>query len=145
METHRVRILSNVKVSERYWHMTVDGSEIIETVEPGQFFNLLCDDSIYPFLRRPLSVYRIDSDNNTLEFLYLVKGLGTKKLTELPAGGKVDLFGPLGTGFQLKAAEPNILLLGRGVGVATLAALAYKAIADDKKVTAILSARSQDD
>jgi dihydroorotate dehydrogenase electron transfer subunit len=125
--------------------MKVDTSSISETVEPGQFFNLLCSDSIYPFLRRPLSVYRIDSKNKTLEFLYLVKGLGTKKMTELKAGGHVDIFGPLGTGFQLKPSEHNLLLVARGVGIATLAALAYKAVEENKQVIAILSARSQND
>lgn len=145
MEARQVKIISNVKVSDRYWHMTVDSRGMQSTIEPGQFFNLLCGDSIHPLLRRPLSVYRIDAENNTLEFLYLVKGLGTKKMTELKAGGKIDLLGPLGTGFQLKESEPTILLLARGVGIATLAALAYKAVGENKKVIAILSARSQND
>ncbi|AXI39459.1 dihydroorotate dehydrogenase electron transfer subunit [Bacillaceae bacterium ZC4] len=145
MESHQVRILSNEKVSERYWHMIVDASDIKENVEPGQFFHFLCSNSIYPFLRRPFSVYRIDSDRNTLEFLYLVKGLGTKKMTELKAGEKIDIFGPLGTGFHLKESDSNILLLARGVGIATLAALAYKAVGKNKKVIAILSARCRND
>ncbi|OLS39212.1 dihydroorotate dehydrogenase electron transfer subunit [Bacillus sp. MRMR6] len=145
MEARQVRIISNEQVSDRYWHMTVDTSGISETIEPGQFFNLLCGDSIYPLLRRPLSVYRIDEDNKTLEFLYLVKGLGTKKMTEFKAGGQIDIFGPLGTGFQLKPSEETILLLARGVGIATLAALAYKAVGENKQVISILSARSQND
>ncbi|WNS76563.1 dihydroorotate dehydrogenase electron transfer subunit [Bacillus sp. DTU_2020_1000418_1_SI_GHA_SEK_038] len=145
MESRQVRIISNVKVSDRYWHMIVDTSGMKETVEPGQFFNLLCDDGLYPFLRRPLSVYRINSDSNTLEFLYLTKGIGTKKMTELHAGGKIDIFGPLGTGFKINDSEQAILLLARGVGIATLAALAYKAIDYNKRVIAILSARSQND
>jgi dihydroorotate dehydrogenase electron transfer subunit len=145
MEARQVRIISNEQVSDRYWHMTVDTSCMSWSVEPGQFFNLLCGDSIYPLLRRPLSVYRINSENKSLEFLYLVKGLGTKKMTELKAGGHIDIFGPLGTGFQLNPSEQTILLLARGVGIATLAALAYKAVGENKQVIAILSARSQND
>jgi len=147
MIAHQVQIFSNVKVSDRYWHMTVDASGLSETVEPGQFFNILCgnSDSLIPFLRRPLSVYRIDSDRQTLEFLYLVKGSGTKKMTEFQAGESIDIFGPLGTGFNLQESHSTILLLARGVGIATLAALAYKAVAENKEVIAILSARSADD
>lgn len=145
MESRQVRIISNVKVSDRYWHMIVDTSGMKETVEPGQFFNLLCGDGLYPFLRRPLSVYRINSESNTLEFLYLVKGLGTTKMTEFTAGEKIDIFGPLGTGFKINDSEQSILLLARGVGIATLAALAYKAAEKNKRVFAILSARCQND
>jgi dihydroorotate dehydrogenase electron transfer subunit len=145
MESRRVKILSNVKVSDRYWHMIVDASAIKETVNPGQFFNILCGESIYPLLRRPLSVYRTDFENKTLEFLYLVKGLGTQKMAEYRAGDQIDIFGPLGVGFNLKDSHSSILLLARGVGVATLAALAYKAVAENKQVIAILSARSRND
>ncbi|MCM3762325.1 dihydroorotate dehydrogenase electron transfer subunit [Alkalihalobacillus oceani] len=145
MKAQQVTILTNVQVSERYWHMTVDTSEIGEKVHPGQFFNILCEQSVYPFLRRPLSVYRIDDEAKTLEFLYLVKGLGTTKMTEFKAGEKIDIFGPLGVGFDLKDEYNSILLLARGVGVATLAALAFEAAQKGKKVHAILSARSEND
>jgi len=145
MESRQVNIISNVKVSERYWHMTVDISNINETIEPGQFFNLLCTDSLYPFLRRPLSVYKINAETKSIEFLYLVKGLGTNKLTELRAGEDINIFGPLGKGFHLEESGETILLLARGVGIATLAGLAFKAAKQNKKIIAILSARSQND
>ena len=145
MEHRRVRILSNTRVSERYWHMIVDTSGMNEPIEPGQFFNIRCGDNINPLLRRPLSVYRIDSENQRLEFLYLVKGLGTKKMTEIQQNDLIDILGPLGNGFHLNVSQSNILLLARGVGIATLAALAYKAIDEKKTIVAILSARSKND
>ncbi|KHF39461.1 dihydroorotate dehydrogenase electron transfer subunit [Halalkalibacter okhensis] len=145
MKTHQVKILTNLQVSDRYWHMKVDLSEINLTVQPGQFFNIKCDQNVYPFLRRPLSVYRIDNEEKTLEFLYLVKGIGTKRMTNLKKSTNVDIFGPLGVGFRLREEDETILLLARGVGVATLAALAYAAARNGKKVHAILSARHEDD
>lgn len=145
MESRLAPIISNVKVSERYWHMTIDISKFNENIEPGQFFNILCGDSLYPFLRRPLSVYKINQDSKTIEFLYLVKGLGTNRLTTLSAGEEINIFGPLGKGFHLEESGDTILLLARGVGIATLAALAFKAVKQNKKTIAILSARSQND
>jgi dihydroorotate dehydrogenase electron transfer subunit len=145
MKATKLKVISNVQVSQRYWHMIVDASSIEQTIEPGQFFNIRCSDEIHPFLRRPFSIYRINKSDRTIEFLYLVKGLGTQKLTQITAGNQVDVFGPLGQGFTVNENWGTILLLARGVGIATLAALAQKAAALNIRCLAILSARSRND
>ncbi|QKS72342.1 dihydroorotate dehydrogenase electron transfer subunit [Paenalkalicoccus suaedae] len=143
MKAHHLPILANVQVSARYWHMTVDASAIEEPIRPGQFFHIRCGDSLYPFLRRPLSIYRINA--TTIEFLYLVKGRGTIEMSKLQAGDQLDVVGPLGQGFTIPSDANSILLIGRGVGIATLAALAQEAAIEGVQCTAILSARSRDD
>ncbi|WP_010272845.1 dihydroorotate dehydrogenase electron transfer subunit [Paenibacillus senegalensis] len=145
MKAIMATILSNEQVSDRYWHMVVDASALNTEVRPGQFFNVRCGDQLHPFLRRPFSIYRINPDRKTLEFLYLVKGLGTQRMTAMKAGEKIDLLGPLGTGFSLEPGWDTILLLARGVGIATLAALAQEAAANNVRSVAILSARSRND
>ncbi|TBL69412.1 dihydroorotate dehydrogenase electron transfer subunit [Paenibacillus thalictri] len=125
--------------------MIVDASELQEEVRPGQFFNVRCADEYFPLLRRPFSIYRINKDNQTLEFLYLVKGIGTQRLTELKAGGQADIFGPLGQGFSFNVQSGTILMLARGVGIATLAALAQEAAERGIQSVAILSARTRND
>lgn len=145
MKIYKLPIISNQQVSDRYWHMKVEASEINEVIKPGQFFNVKCSDETFPFLRRPFSIYRINQDEQTIEFLYLVKGLGTNRLTGLKAGEWIDVFGPLGIGFKLKKDWDTILLLARGVGIATLAALAQEAAKQNIKCIAILSARTNND
>jgi dihydroorotate dehydrogenase electron transfer subunit len=145
MKAKKIKVLSNIQVSQRYWHMVVDSSQMEEVIEPGQFFNIKCADGYTPFLRRPFSIYRINKKEQTLEFLYLVKGLGTQKMTEIQTGDEVDVFGPLGHGFTLDENWDSILLLARGVGIATLAALAQKAAEKQIRCFAILSARSHND
>lgn len=145
MQVNGLKVLSNVKVSERYWHMIVDAKGITEEIEPGQFFNIKCAEESFPFLRRPFSIYRINKEEETIEFLYLVKGLGTIKMTEIKMGETIDIFGPLGEGFTLEKEWDTILLLARGVGIATLAALAQEAAKQNIKCVAILSARSNND
>lgn len=146
MKAKQLDILSNVQVSQRYWHMKVDASTIPETIDAGQFFNIKCsNDDIFPFLRRPFSIYMINKQEKTLEFLYLVKGIGTQKLTLMSPGEKVDVLGPLGQGFTLDKKWKTIFLLARGVGIATLAALAQEASRKGIKCIAILSARSSND
>jgi len=145
MYVKQLEVLSNVKVSDRYWHMVVNAEDITHEIKPGQFFNIKCSEESFPFLRRPFSIYRINRDTKTIEFLYLVTGLGTIKLTDKKAGENIDLFGPLGIGFTLEKGWDTILLLARGVGIATLAALAQEAAEKEIKCVAILSARSKND
>lgn len=145
MKNSTLKILSNVKVSERYWHMALEASSIVDEITAGQFFNIKCGDKTFPILRRPFSIYRINKDERTIEFLYLVKGEGTIELTKLKAGEHIELLGPLGNGFRLEETWSTILLLARGVGIATLAALAQEANEMNIKCVAILSARINND
>ncbi|PRO67282.1 dihydroorotate dehydrogenase electron transfer subunit [Alkalicoccus urumqiensis] len=142
MKQHLLPVLKNIQVSQRYWLMVVDRTSMPENVDPGQFFHLRTTEALSPFLRRPLSVYRITE--TTLEFLYLVKGAGTVEMTKKETGDTLDVLGPLGQGFQL-GSQKEILLTARGVGIATLAALAQKAVENGTGCTAILSARTKDD
>lgn len=145
MKVGKLKVLSNIQVSQRYWHMVVDSSNINESIRPGQFFNIKCSNELYPFLRRPFSIYRINKEEQTIEFLYLVKGLGTQSMTQISLGEEVDVFGPLGEGFSLNESWDTILLLARGVGIATLAAVAQEAAERKVKCIAIVSARSNND
>ncbi|MGM8366237.1 dihydroorotate dehydrogenase electron transfer subunit [Virgibacillus sp. W0181] len=145
MNMEKLKVISNLQVNDRYWHMIVDASGMEKEIKPGQFFNIKCANESFPFLRRPFSIYRINNVNDTIEFLYLVKGLGTERLTDINADETIDVFGPLGQGFTIKNEWDTILLLARGVGVATLAAVAQEAVARNINCVAILSARSNND
>jgi dihydroorotate dehydrogenase electron transfer subunit len=91
-----------------------------------------------------MSVYRVERKGSQVEFLYKVEGRGTRGLATLNAGDDFNIAGPLGHGFTLEPHWKNIAVLGRGVGLATLAPLSQLAAANKVGVTAILSARSAD-
>jgi len=55
----------------------------------------------------------------------------------------LNVVGPLGVGFHLEPTWKNIVVLGRGVGLATLAPISQLAGDNGVGVTAILSARSR--
>jgi dihydroorotate dehydrogenase electron transfer subunit len=138
-------VVSNDWVNEDYKHMVLVGSAKAVAVQPGQFFNLLCPspDAGELWLRRPQSVYRIDRANGRIEFLYKCVGRGTHGLATAKPGDMLNIVGPLGIGFHLKPAWKNIVVLGRGVGLATLAPISQLAGDSGVGVTAILSARSR--
>jgi dihydroorotate dehydrogenase electron transfer subunit len=62
-------------------------------------------------------------------------------MAKLEPGDDFNVAGPLGHGFTLDPAWRNVVVLGRGVGLATLAPLSQLAAEQKVGVTAILSAR----
>jgi dihydroorotate dehydrogenase electron transfer subunit len=136
-------VVSNAWVNQEYKHLVLACGDPATRTEPGQFFHLLCppsgDDA--PFLRRPMSVYRVDAAAGRVEFLYKITGAGTRGIALLEPSDRFDMLGPLGIGFRLHESWRHIVVVGRGVGLATLAPLAQSAQARGIGVTAILSAR----
>ena len=138
-------IVSHEWVNSEYRHLVVEASAKALAVKAGQFFNLLCpsaDAGVDLWLRRPQSVYRVDHANRRIEFLYKCVGRGTRGLATVQKGELLNMVGPLGVGFTLDPAWRNIVVLGRGVGLATLAPISQLAGEQGVGVTAILSARS---
>jgi dihydroorotate dehydrogenase electron transfer subunit len=137
-------IVSHGWVNSEYKHLVVEASAKALAVNPGQFFNLLCPspDSGELWLRRPQSVYRIDRERARIEFLYKCVGRGTRGLANLKPGEQLNMVGPLGVGFTLAPQCRNIVVLGRGVGLATMGPISQLAGDKGVGVTAILSARN---
>jgi dihydroorotate dehydrogenase electron transfer subunit len=145
-EETRCPVVSHDWVNEEYKHLVVKATPKALAAKPGQFFQLLCPstDAIEIWFRRPQSVYRVDHARGQLEFLYKIAGRGTRGLATLKPGDMLDMFGPLGQGFTIDAKSKNIVLLGRGVGLATMAPISQLAAEMGVRMTSILSARSAD-
>jgi dihydroorotate dehydrogenase electron transfer subunit len=139
-------VLSHDWVNAEYKHLVVKGSPKHLQVRPGQFFNILCpspDDGDL-WLRRPQSIYRVDAKAGTLEFLYKCVGRGTRGMARFEPGQACNLVGPLGVGFSLQPQWKHVVVLGRGVGLATLGPISQLAAENGVGVTAILSARTRE-
>ncbi len=89
---------------------------------PGQFVQVDVD-TPGVLLRRPISVHRFDAATGMLSLLVRNAGRGTETLCEARVGDSFSLMGPLGNGFDLEGIT-RPLLVGGGVGVAPMAALA---------------------
>ena len=133
-------------VNDEYKHVVLQVHEHALTAYAGQMFHLLCPspDGAEVWMRRPMSVYRVDKANGQIEFLYKTEGRGTRGMAMLTPGDDFNVAGPLGVGFKLEPGWKNIVVLGRGVGLATLAPLSQLAAEHGVGVTAILSARHAD-
>ena len=136
-------VVSNKWVNDEYKHVVLKVHEQAVKAYAGQMFHLLCPspDGAEVWMRRPMSVYRVDRAASEVEFLYKSEGRGTRGMTLLQPGDEFNIAGPLGVGFKLQPSWKNIVVLGRGVGLATLAPLSQLAAEQGVGVTAILSAR----
>ncbi|MGG5810144.1 dihydroorotate dehydrogenase electron transfer subunit [Falsiroseomonas sp. CW058] len=141
-----VTVLDSAPVGRRYHRLVLDAPDLSARSRPGQFFHLLCRDGAGggPYLRRPMSIWRCGA-GVPLGFLFHVKGRGTAALAGLRAGDALSVLGPLGRGFRLEPGWRRILILARGVGLATLAPLTVAAAAQGIAVEAVLSARAAAD
>ena len=100
---------------------------------PGQFVNLRLDGH---FLRRPISVCDLSGDALTL--VYKTVGEGTRQMSTMTPGQKLDVLTGLGNGYDLSRAGDAPLLLGGGVGVPPLYLLARRLIAAGRSVSVVL-------
>ena len=136
-------VVSNDAINDEYRHVVLKVHPHALRAYAGQMFHLLCPspDGAEVWMRRPMSVYRVDKANGQIEFLYKTEGRGTRGMATLEPGDDFNVAGPLGHGFTLDPGWKNIVVLGRGVGLATLAPLSQLAAEQKVGVTAILSAR----
>ena len=133
-------VISNEEVMPGVYLIWLKSRQIAAVVKPGQFVMVRCGKD--NLLRRPFSVHRLDEPKGKLSLLYSVVGRGSHWLSQLGAGGTVDILGPLGNGFSINPSSKNLLLVGGGMGIAPLRFLADEGTGQGKKVTLLLGART---
>jgi len=117
---------------------------MIENIRPGNFAEIKVPDTNDVFLRRPISVYDVDYEKNTITFYIKAIGKGTKKLGALDNGDKVDIVYPLGNSFT-PIVSGKTLIVGGGSGIAPFILLAEELKNANSKVTYLFGARTSED
>ncbi len=148
VETHNCEIVEHAWVNARYKYLRLRcPAPLARVTVAGQFYQLACpvNETDKPFLRRPMSVYGIGPEDGRIEFLYHVKGVGTRALERLRLSDTMPMTGPLGRGFSFSPQWKRVLLVARGVGLATMAPLVPLAARAGVAITALLSARAPAD
>lgn len=133
-------ILEQQKVGPRHYKLTLSSEYIAQNAHPGQFVEIKVGNGTTPLLRRPLSIHRVIGKN--IEILYEAVGPGTELLSQRKKGEKLNVLGPLGSGFKIDCDE--IILVAGGLGVAPLRFLADEAVKLGKKVHALLGAGTKE-
>lgn len=113
MKKNHTGKIENIKEINRNVYSLEFSSPTLDNIMPGEYVSILCDGRT---LRRPFSV--ADFNNGTVTVLIKRRGEGTKYLSELKKGDKIEFCAPLGNTFTLE--NKKTLLLGAGIGVAPL-------------------------
>lgn len=137
------RVLRNTRITERLRWCEYEAPLIAAGARPGQFAHVLCStpDQLDPLLRRPLSFSRIEPDRGQVAFLIDTVGRGTSWLVNRPIGTEIDMLGPLGGSFDFQPDRGRALMVGGGIGLAPLIALADLAPAQGVQVRLLAGGR----
>ena len=125
-------VTENTELAPNTFRMVLAGDTSAIT-GPGQFVNIALAGK---FLRRPISV--CDWDGESLTIIYKVVGKGTKQMSEMLPGRKLDILTGLGNGYDLEKSGDRPLLIGGGAGVPPMYALAKHLLSQGKKPSVIL-------
>jgi len=143
-----VPILAHEQLADFEYEITVHAPQVAREAEPGQFMQVLYDQTYNPFTRRPFSVYRVDPGAGTFSIVYLARGVFTYGLRNKQPGQTLSVVGPLGNWFQ---PDPNPdtthLMVAGGVGAPPLYFLAERLSCGDRtdcKVAVVNGARTRD-
>ncbi len=134
-------VVENKKLNSEYFELVLTHDHPLPEVKPGQFAEVRVDRSPDTFLRRPISVYDIDYQENRLSFLIQIVGKGTYHLSLLRPGDTLNVIYPLGNSFDTEGVE-RALLIGGGVGIAPLLFLGHQLHEQGKEPEFLLGFRS---
>lgn len=138
------KLIKKEQLKSDIFKYSVEAPDIVKDAKQGQFIEIRVSDNVEPFLRRPISIHNMDKENGILEFIFQVKGKGTKILSEKVEGDLIDIIGPLGHGTFEYNDFQNIAIIGGGIGVFPLYELAKNAKNDGKNVNIYLGFRNKD-
>ena len=86
-------VVSNKLIAFNTYEATMLSPKISESIVPGQFINILPNDSWNKVMRRPMSVSF--SNKDLISIIYKVVGEGTKIMSEWEKGNIIDIIWPL--------------------------------------------------
>lgn len=137
-----MKIVSKRELIKDVFEMVLEGEAAKFIAAPGQFINIKINDSLQPYLRRPMSI--CDYDENHIKMIFRVVGEGTKILSEKNIGDQLDCLTGLGNGF-LDLEAKKAVVIGGGLGVPPMYKTAKDLVAKGVEVTAVLGFNSSKD
>lgn len=141
-----LKVRETVAVGKQFVLLRLTDSEPLPEMLPGQFVEVLVDNTPSVLLRRPISIHYYNKENNELGLLVQLIGDGTRWMATLKAGDTLNVVLPLGNGFTLPTStDESPLLVGGGVGVAPLLYLGMKLKEMGVTPTFLLGSRTENE
>ena len=150
MQRDAALVLETTEITPGVFVTWYDAPSLAAGATPGQF--VMVDPgwetgSFDPLLPRAFSYYRFrraDGVEGERQFalLYAVVGRVTEAMARQQPGDQLWMTGPLGRGFEVNRNARSLLLVGGGVGVAPLVALADQEVERGRSIVLCFGARA---
>ena len=141
---HDFEVTRNHHITDDYFALYLKCPVPLPEILPGQFVEVLVNNSATTYLRRPFSIYEADYEKNELSLLIKTVGDGTMTLSKLKEGDSLNLVYPLGNSFSLPEGK-KALLIGGGVGIAPMLLLAQRLKAQGYQPDVLIGGRTTSD
>lgn len=137
MRAFTTTLLLNSEILPGVHLLEVQAAQLARAAQPGQYCMLRGCDSLAsdPLLRRPFFIAEVNVGRDVCRFVIYKRGRASTWLARQQPGMPLDLLGPLGHGWTLRAEARNLLLIGEDPFLPALLALANRAIENELAVT----------
>jgi dihydroorotate dehydrogenase electron transfer subunit len=138
-------VIANRRLSADYNVLALAAPEIAAAARPGQFVMIKTSRGQDPLLRRPFSIFEILRDAagrpSGVSIFNKRIGAGTTLLSQVEAGARLPLLGPLGRPFEPVDPPAEAWMIAGGVGLAPFVTLAAALAARRTATTLFYGAR----
>ena len=135
-------VRANETLGDGHFHLSLAPVVKPPAVTPGQFVMIRVANLLDPFLRRPMSVADFAPDGSHISLVIKETGKGTRILSLLPPGAKIDVVGPFGTGFSIPEGAEKVWMVAGGTGVAPFLGLTENTKRGDYDYTLLMGAKT---
>ncbi|MCH5185487.1 MAG: dihydroorotate dehydrogenase electron transfer subunit [Oscillospiraceae bacterium] len=112
--SYNCELIYKKEIADGIFDFRINAPDIASSAQCGQFLHIKCGEGT--LLRRPVSI--CDTSDNTVRFIFEVRGKGTGELAAFKEGDFTDVLGPLGHGFTTDNGKyKNPVVIGGGIGV----------------------------
>jgi len=134
------KILAKKELGPKIYWMKVEAARIAQKRRPGQFIIIRSDEYAE---RIPLTIYKSNPKEGTIEFIFYVFGQSTAKLATFQAGDYImDVIGPLGKPTEISLFG-TVICVGGGAGIPLIYPIARALKEVGNKVISIIGARTR--
>ncbi|MBV8116776.1 MAG: hypothetical protein JOZ01_02295 [Candidatus Eremiobacteraeota bacterium] len=120
--------------------LSLDAPQLAHATRPGQYVMAIPPSA--QTAATALAIYEAEGKHASL--LFFVTGKRTRELSELRAGDRLEVVGPLGNGFDCTAEAHDVAIVAGGVGIASVLLCAQSLVRRGRRVRLFYGARTAD-
>jgi NAD(P)H-flavin reductase len=118
--------------------LALDAPRLARATRPGQYVMAIPPSA--QTAATALAIYEAEGKHASL--LFFVTGKRTRELSELRAGARLDVVGPLGNGFDCTGDAGDVAIVAGGVGIASVLLCAQMLVRDGRRVRLFYGAKT---